>query len=206
MTSSRYILRRSLAWLPRGYGPQSVVWVAALSLVAIQVSIGIIMKSAQTGGTYSFSPSASIVISEFLKMLLSMAFFYRVCQRRAADGIQPSTRGGGSGYSALLGSELPITDENSSVEKEDTTEVEDLSSSRPRLEARLPYLSLGKYWSYIRGEVTGPVRMGFCNLALFYVLINNSVCHIPFPSRRHGADQGYRSLLHTNWRIQGQSN
>jgi hypothetical protein len=177
MNSSRHILARP-AWLA---GPRNAVWIAALSLVAIQVGIGIIMKSAQTGGTYSFSPSASIVISEFLKMLLSTAFFYRVCQRRTADGILPSTRIGGSGYRAL-DSELPMIDHQSNPaerEKEAPNKVEDLSAARPHQEGPLPYLTLGKYWSYVRGEISGPVRVGFCNLSLFYVLINNSVCLFP---------------------------
>lgn len=172
------LLLRPLGWIPSG--PQHAAYAAALGLVAIQVGIGIIMKIAQTGGSYSFSPSASVTISEFFKMILSSIFFYNECKRRAADGIRPSTRGGGSGYSSLATSELPTNERSSLDEKREEEALNGgASSSHSSVADRhtpLPKLDMRTYWSYVRGEVTRDVRYGFCNLALFYVLINNSVC------------------------------
>lgn len=170
---------KPLGWIPSG--PQHAAYAAALGLVAIQVGIGIVMKLSQTGGSYSFSPSASVTISEFFKMVLSTIFFYNECKRRAADGVRPSTRGGGSGYSSLS-TELPMNERSSLDEKRGEEEALNGSSSSSNASGvekhtgPLPRLDLRTYWSYVRGEVTRDVRYGFCNLALFYVLINNSVC------------------------------
>ena len=159
--------------------PQQAAYLAALGLVAIQVGIGIILKVAQTDGAYSFSPSASVTISEFFKMLLSTLFFYRECKTRAASGVRPSTRGGGSGYSLVGGADLPVAERRSDDDHEKhveegngvnghATAAEKLAGPARALDARL-------FWTYVRGEVTVDVRYGFCNLAMFYVLINNSV-------------------------------
>ncbi|OLN96061.1 CMP-sialic acid transporter 2 [Colletotrichum chlorophyti] len=170
---------KPLSWIPSG--PQHAAYAAALGLVVIQVGIGIIMKISQTGGSYSFSPSASVTISEFFKMLLSTLFFYNECKRRAADGIRPSTRGGGSGYSSLATSELPTHERSSLDEKREEEALNGSASSSnsgnavEKHNGPLPRLDLRTFWSYIRGEVTRDVRYGFCNLALFYVLINNSI-------------------------------
>ncbi|KAK1979657.1 UDP-galactose transporter [Colletotrichum cereale] len=171
---------KPLGWIPGG--PQQAAYAAALGLVAIQVGIGIIMKLSQTGGSYSFSPSASVTISEFFKMVLSSIFFWNECKRRAADGILPSTRGGGSGYSSLATSELPLA-ERSSLDEKREEEALNGSAASSSTNANgvdhhtgpLPRLDFRTYWSYVRGEVTKDVRYGFCNLALFYVLINNSI-------------------------------
>ncbi|TEA11053.1 CMP-sialic acid transporter 2 [Colletotrichum sidae] len=172
------LVLKPLSWIPNG--PQHAAYAAALGLVAIQVGIGIIMKVSQTGGSYSFSPSASVTISEFFKMLLSTIFFYNECKRRAADGIRPSTRGGGSGYSSLATSELPTNERSSLDEKREEEGLNgsassSSSSSTDKHTGPLPKLDVRTYWSYVRGEVTRDVRYGFCNLALFYVLINNSI-------------------------------
>ncbi|KAK2059458.1 UDP-galactose transporter [Colletotrichum caudatum] len=170
---------KPLGWIPGG--PQQAAYAAALGLVAIQVGIGIIMKVSQTGGSYSFSPSASVTISEFFKMVLSTIFFWNECKRRAADGVLPSTRGGGSGYSSLATSELPLAERSSLDEKreEDALNGNAGSSSNAngvdKHTSPLPPLDFRTFWRYVRGEVTKDVRYGFCNLALFYVLINNSI-------------------------------
>ncbi|GJC77648.1 CMP-sialic acid transporter 2 [Colletotrichum liriopes] len=170
---------KPLGWIPGG--PQQAAYAAALGLVAIQVGIGIIMKIAQTGGSYSFSPSASVTISEFFKMVLSTIFFYNECKRRVADGIRPSTRGGGSGYASLATSELPLNERSSLDEKREEEGLNGSASSSSngnvvdKHTGPLPPLDFRTYWSYVRGEVTRDVRYGFCNLALFYVLINNSI-------------------------------
>ena len=183
-------LKKPLSWIPSG--PQNAAYTAALGLVAIQVGIGVILKAAQTGGTYAFSPSASVAISEFFKMVLSTIFFYRECRRRSADGIRPSNRGGGGGpgYSSLPASDLPMTERRSSLEEKERGEgmpdsganggaSSDANGGGHGLEKHttgpLPHLSYRTFWSYVRGEVTVDVRYGFANLALFYVLINNSV-------------------------------
>ncbi|KAK1585160.1 UDP-galactose transporter [Colletotrichum navitas] len=171
---------KPLGWIPGG--PQQAAYAAALGLVAIQVGIGIIMKISQTGGSYSFSPSASVTISEFFKMVLSTIFFWNECKRRAADGVLPSTRGGGSGYSSLATSELlPLAERSSLEEKREEDALNGGSSSSSNANGvdkhnrPLPPLNFRTYWRYVRGEVTKDVRYGFCNLALFYVLINNSI-------------------------------
>jgi hypothetical protein len=201
------LLTRPLSWIPSG--PQHAAYAAALGLVVIQVGIGIIMKASQTGGSYSFSPSASVTISEFFKMLLSTLFFYRECKQRAADGIRPSTRGGGSGYSSLATSELPMAERSSLEEKREEEGLNGNASSSNgdavKHHAMEPaQIDLRTFWSYIRGEVTMDVRYGFCNLALFYVLINNSVLPLEPPAQRPSANS-IRSLSATNWPTQVRS-
>lgn len=173
---------KPLSWIPNG--PRHAAYAAALGLVTIQVGMGIILKAAQNDGKYAFSPSASVTISEFFKMLLSTIFFYRECRQRAADGIRPSTRGGGTGYSSLASSELPTTERSSLEEKREEEGISEIGNANgsniggdvtKSYGTSLPHLDLQTFWSYIRGEVTVDVRYGFCNLALFYVLINNSV-------------------------------
>lgn len=168
----RYFPRPSpflISWIPRG--AQRAVYLAALTLVAIQVSIGIIMKISQADGKYSFSPSASVTISEFLKMCLSLWFFYSECKQRVVQGVRPSTRGYQStGYDPISDSGLPMS------KKTELMEESDSSSDKGLLDpSENGTISLRVYWSYLRGEVEEHVRYGFCNLALFYVLINNSV-------------------------------
>jgi len=179
---------RPLSWIPSG--PQHAAYAAALALVVIQVGIGIILKASQTtDGKYAFSPSASVTISEFFKMVLSCIFFYNECRRRAADGINPSTRGlgKGHGYSRVSTSDLPTTEAGSSRDRRNSLEEKEReeglsnghmngNSAVRKHTGSLPRLSLNAYWSYVRGEVPRDSRYGFCKLALFYVLINNSVC------------------------------
>lgn len=177
---------KPLSWIPNG--PRHAAYAAALGLVAIQVGMGIILKAAQSNGKYAFSPSASVTISEFFKMLLSTIFFYRECRQRAADGNRPSTRGGGTGYSSLASSELPTTERSSLEEKRGEEGVSETGNGNGSNTGGnvakpygtiLPHLDLDTFWSYVRGEVTADVRYGFCNLALFYVIINNSVLSLP---------------------------
>ena len=171
-------LLRPLALLPRG--PTHAPYAAALALIAIQVGIGIILKASQKpGGSYAFSPSASVTISEFLKLVLSSIFFYNECRRRAANGIRPSTRGReDSTYMTLSASEPSSTRRNSLEEKEieeGFKESEAHQSGSRQKSSPSPLLDALTYWSYVRGEVTLDVQYGFCKLALLYVLINNLV-------------------------------
>lgn len=166
---------RPLSWIPSG--PRHAAYAAALALVVIQVGIGIILKASQTDGGYAFSPSASVTISEFFKMLLSTIFFYNECRQRAADGVRPSARGAGAGYA-----ELPVSDgererRSSLEEKERDGGLNGSSNGNGTLKhaGPLPRLSASAYWSYVRGEVPRDSRYGFSKLALFYVLVNNTV-------------------------------
>jgi hypothetical protein len=193
-----HILTLPLSWVPSG--AQRAAYLAALGLVGIQVGIGIVLKIAQTGGTYAFSPSASVTISEFLKMLLSTMFFWRECKARAASGIQPSTRGGGSGYSPI-GAGLPVSDRSGLGDYEKDGDEESASSNGHASSSDKPTgparpLNMRVFWSYVRGEVTVDVRYGFCNLAMFYVLINNSVSADPWyrASDKQTADSRFLDL------------
>jgi hypothetical protein len=173
MSATRFLRKLSL----RNSSPQRAAYLAALGLVGIQVGIGVIMKTAQSGGSYAFSPSGSITISEFLKLILSSIFFYRECKTRAQTGVGPSTRGSDTAYASLADDhqdlEIQDKDEDSSsltaLDSEDEGSRDSGPSSPP-----LPF-GLRTFWSYIRGEVRDDVRFGFYNLALIYILINNSV-------------------------------
>ncbi|KAF9767864.1 hypothetical protein IL306_014907 [Fusarium sp. DS 682] len=161
----------------RNISPQRAAYLAALGLIGIQVGIGVIMKTAQRGGSYSFSPSVSITISEFLKLILSTVFFYRECKTRAQTGVGPSTRGSDAAYASLSDEhqdyEIQDKDEDTSsltmMDSEDEEARGAASSSEP-----LPF-GPRTFWGYVRGEVRNDVRFGFYNLALLYILINNSI-------------------------------
>ena len=135
----------------------NAAYLAALSLIAIQVGIGIVMKTAQSGHGYSFSPSASVAISEFFKFLLSVAFFAYECRRRAHQGVLPKE----NGYSTLPDHEIDLDDVAGDG---DTDNYGPSQSLTPRL-----------YWQYIRTEITARTRWELCILALLYVLVNNTI-------------------------------
>lgn len=164
-------------WLPRGRLPAA--YLAALGLVIIQVGIGIIMKVAQTGESYSFSPSGSVAISESCKLLLSTLFFLQECKRRSSEGRPPSTLRHRAGYLPVPVPELPLSERSSEDEKRDTGSVSSYtdSSDGSRGSDQVPAVTARLFWSYIQAEVSTSVRWGYCNLALLYVLINNTVRH-----------------------------
>ncbi|KAF4962840.1 hypothetical protein FSARC_9083 [Fusarium sarcochroum] len=161
----------------RNSSPQRAAYLAALGLVGIQVGIGVIMKTAQRGGSYSFSASGSIAISEFLKFILSTVFFYRECKTRAQTGIGPSTRGSDAAYASLSDDNQDIDiqdkDEDSSSLTMIDSDDEEARSAGPSLQPLA--FSPRTFWGYVRGEVRNDVRFGFYNLALLYILINNSI-------------------------------
>ncbi|KAL2071809.1 hypothetical protein VTL71DRAFT_13044 [Oculimacula yallundae] len=65
----------------------NLAYLSALSLVIIQVGIGCIMRSSQTGGSYTFSTSSSVTISEFFKFVISSVLMVRSAVReRRRDG------------------------------------------------------------------------------------------------------------------------
>ncbi|PHH66650.1 hypothetical protein CDD81_6487 [Ophiocordyceps australis] len=178
---------------------------AALGLVVIQVSIGIIMKMAQAGGSYSFSTSGSVSISEFCKLLLSAAFFRRECLKRIADGIRPRT-GSVSVKATNSGKEMNAS-ENDDVELAEGSspllleegegddarrKSNDEGSSQSGWDANKK-LNVHTFWEYFKGELTKEKAIGFYILALAYTLINNSI----FLSY-HLADPGTIQLVKTS--------
>jgi hypothetical protein len=140
---------------------------SALALVVIQVGIGFVLKAAQTNGEYGFSPSASVTISELLKMLLACGMFYREWKEReptfsTAEYHQVETRPRTSDVDeeSLEGGTVVSSQVD---EQEMEIELEDKTTPR-------------SYWQAVRTEVSVDVIFGLCVLALFYVLINNLVC------------------------------
>jgi hypothetical protein len=153
---------------------QNAAWGAALALVAIQVGIGLIMKSSQKGGKYTFSPSSSVTVSEFLKLLLSTGFFWRECKTRVArseaphHSTSPTSEPSSSESKPFI--EDPEANGNGSSNEYAKEHVDSYSSAQ---------LDLRTFWQYVQNEVSHDTRYGFAQLALFYVLINNMVCSDP---------------------------
>ena len=160
-----------LSWLSsRLSGAQGSAYAAALGLIAIQVGIGIIMKAAQKGGSYEFSASSSVTISEFCKMLLSTFFFYRECRRRNATILSPA-------HTALPTSERSSFEEAKVFADEETNGIGEASGPRfveRHKDGKAPHLDGQTFWDYIKNEIGVDTRYGFAQLALFYALINNT--------------------------------
>jgi hypothetical protein len=117
-------------------------------------------------------------------MLLSTIFFYNECRKRASEGVGPSTRGLYLGHPSGIDS-LPLLAQHTGSDgksEESPCNSQDVAQQASTSTGPLR-MSLPIYWRYIRGEVTKDVRYGFCTLALFYVLINNSASLASFFSR-----------------------
>jgi hypothetical protein len=152
---------------------------AALALIGVQVSIGIVMKSSQTGGHYAFSTSGCITISEFLKLLLSSGFFWIECHRREKNSWQNT---GSLGEFQPLAN---IAEPHSSSDCSCSTDlILDLEKDEENLEwspinemsgSRRWFGNFGKLWETITSEVSLEARYGFAILSSFYALINNTV-------------------------------
>jgi hypothetical protein len=153
-------------------GPRSQALGAAFLLVAIQVSIGIVMKASQTNnGQYAFSVSASVAISEFGKLLLSTMFFYRECGRRRLSEREESGR-----YTTIQQSDAAEAGENQPFI--DPTDAPESSLQNSRIEDRpepSPKLTPRELWRLFLKEISVDARYGFAKLALLYALINNTV-------------------------------
>lgn len=139
---------------------------SATALVLIQVGIGIVLKAAQTDSHYEFSPSSSVTISEFVKMLMAIGFFYREWARRVAENA-------GRAY-------LPVSASEDSVPL--TIEMDgQLDESVKQNEMRDETLQKTERWversflAAVRKEVSTDIAFGLALLSLFYVLINNLV-------------------------------
>ncbi|KID68077.1 UDP-galactose transporter, partial [Metarhizium hybridum] len=139
---------------------------SAAALVLIQVGIGIVLKAAQTDNHYAFSPSSSVIISEFLKMLLAIGFFYREWAARVAENA-------GRAY-------LPVSASDDSVplryemerpleENDKQREMGDEALQQNELRVEPSFLTA------MRKEVSTDIAFGLGLLSLFYVLINNLV-------------------------------
>ncbi|KAK9435766.1 UDP-galactose transporter [Metarhizium brunneum] len=139
---------------------------SAAALVLIQVGIGVVLKAAQTDNHYAFSPSSSVTISEFLKMLLAMGFFYREWAAKVAQNA-------GRAY-------LPISTSDDSVplryemerpleENDKQREMGDEAPQQNGLCVERSFLTA------MRKEVSTDIAFGLGLLSLFYVLINNLV-------------------------------
>jgi hypothetical protein len=152
---------------------QSYAAYSALALIAVQVTIGITMKLAQNDGEYAFSPSGSIAISEFLKMVLSAVFFFKEWRSRtryARIEVQEARRM--SPLAASLMRDGRVTDEEAAddparLDEEDPLEDMDWGSGKK--------LGAETFWEAARNEVSGHIVFGLCGLALCYVLVNNLV-------------------------------
>jgi hypothetical protein len=122
--------------------------------------------------SYSFSASSSVTISEFLKLLLSTYFFYREWLQRRQTSI----------HRTLSTEEIQ---RDSTEEKRLCEEgCEDTQSHNSRsgraMDARYwtlrnPRSDLGSFFQACRDELPSDIGFGFAQLALFYVLINNTV-------------------------------
>ncbi|KAF6231710.1 hypothetical protein HO173_010012 [Letharia columbiana] len=167
------MLRSSLSSTVAGWSP---AYAAALALVAIQVGIGIVYKIAQKGGSYTFSTSSSITISEFLKCALSTFLFYRECRRRHA------ARGFAYQVAAATPERLSLEEKDDSRTFSETSTLEEGkegSEDHVKIplspDARGGELTLEEFWNYCKNEVPMDTKYGFFTLALLYALINNTI-------------------------------
>ena len=180
----------------RWVGILSPAYAAALALIFIQVSIGLIYKASQTNGKYAsprftiapqvadvcsrygFSASSSVTISEFCKFLLSTFFFYGEWRKRKHTALAQDDR------DEEVAHELKRRDSDS----RDGMDDDDGESSTTLRLSQEDYVGNIPSWmgGYVRGshmdfvtavkqEITIDVRYGFAHLALFYVVMNNMV-------------------------------
>ncbi|ODA81342.1 hypothetical protein RJ55_04307 [Drechmeria coniospora] len=167
-------LRWPMQWI-RNFSPQAAG--TTLGLIVIQVGIGVVMKAAQTSGSYSFSPSASVTISEFLKLLLSLALFYRQWQQRPMEYVKFADDGEESAIP--LTTTISATDGKEEQDKEREVGFENgysasFDAERGHLVAQ-PRSGLAAFWIDLRNSITEQKSAGYYVLALCYTLINNSI-------------------------------
>ena len=138
----------------------NAAYLSALCLVAIQVSIGCIMRASQTSGRYTFSTSSSVTISEFFKFLISSGLITRSCMRQR--------------------NRYPRTHESiptSSISDESKETHVDMESDMlmHKHEVGIEKHSLLRAYMASLKKVSVENRIGFVKLALLYALINNTV-------------------------------
>jgi hypothetical protein len=166
-----------LAWL---FEPQGLAYGAPLGLISVQVVLGIIVQAAQNEGSYGFSASSSVTISELLKFMLSGYLFYRECRTRHTNQQRP-------GHSLLVTTERHSSEETKPLASEEINGHEN-GHGHPNGNGRAspPFgksyktatsdLDFSTYLEYVTNEISIGTRYGFAQLALFYALINNTVC------------------------------
>jgi hypothetical protein len=161
-----------LAWL---FEAQGLAYGAPLGLISVQVVLGIIVQAAQNEGSYGFSASSSVTISELLKFLLSGYFFYRECRSRHTNQQRP-------GNSLLVTTERHSSEETKPLASEETNGHPNGNGrasppfGKNYKTAATSDLDFSTYLEYIKNEISIDTRYGFAQLALFYALINNTVC------------------------------
>ena len=157
-------------------------YAAALALVVIQVSIGILFKASQTDGQYSFSASSSVTISEFLKFLLASVFFYRECAAKHATN--PRLPNGAQTDLELASDEKEVNvNENGGEDEAFLKSAEKVAKRLGDLRTPGMSMSLRTFYEYVLQELPTESRYGFAFLALFYVLINNTVSMLTHNNR-----------------------
>jgi drug/metabolite transporter (DMT)-like permease len=118
---------------------------------------------------YSFSASGSVTISEFFKLLISSALFYRECARRLESSPD-------DGRTVLL-NQWEENDKDHDAESKAEVENGEYSRSSSRSRANVKTkINARTFLRMVREELPTETRYGFAQLALFYVLINNTVC------------------------------
>lgn len=148
--------------------------VAAVALVIVQVSVGIVYKAAQqANGAYAFSQSSSIAISEFLKLAISTACFYAQCCKRQSATVQNDDN------------EKPAGPDASSYDlvsnEEDTHDLQDGKGKGLNRHIEQELLQKGRwigpttFFSALKKEISSATVYGMAQLALLYALINNTV-------------------------------
>lgn len=161
-------------------------YAATLALIIIQVGIGILFKASQTNGKYSFSASSSVTISEFLKFVLATIFFYRECaaKHNPHSHLHTHTRIPTEELSEFdLDEEKQLRlsssdDDDREDSSEDSASLQSAGKVADRLgRLRTPEMTmdLKTFYGYVIAELPSESRYGFALLALFYVLINNTV-------------------------------
>lgn len=162
-------------------------YMATLASVIIQIATGLVMKGAQRGDSYPFSPSGSLALSECGKLFFSTISFFQECRKRFAADILPPPVHHGAGYATLSESNLPISARSGVEEaerKRPGTSTQGPSSPNAiglsgSMGDSSPSLGLRMFWGYLQEEVSTDLRWGFSYLALLYVLVNNLV-HLTF--------------------------
>ena len=151
---------------------------AAVALVIVQVSVGIIYKIAQqANGAYAFSQSSSIAISEFLKLAISTACFYAQCCKRQGNALgndesfrTDKTNANEKHPDYTFSPYAPVAEEEGAQDSQESSErVDGVRRSRA------VWVSPSLFFSAILHEISSSTLYGMAQLALLYAIINNTV-------------------------------
>ncbi|GAM87621.1 hypothetical protein ANO11243_056480 [Dothideomycetidae sp. 11243] len=170
---------------------------AAAAFVCIQVGLGIVFKIAQRAdGTYAFSQSSSLAISEFCKLLLSTSFFYFQCKRsmKERDAADPEkqayialeTKGEYTDGDTVVGSSSSSMDESPGsrsrahsilkADQETAPVSEERESNQTLLATSEPFtMQVMQFARTVTQEINASTCYGMAHLALMYAVINNAI-------------------------------